>query len=62
MFSFKKKDLCVFACHMCMGSLGGQKKVLGPLELELQDVVSIPVLVLRTELEFWVKATSPLSF
>lgn len=36
----KKIYLCVFACPMCVGSLGGQKKV---LELELQDVVSIPV-------------------
>lgn len=60
MFPFKKKkDLFVFACPMCVGSLGGQKKV---LELELQDIVSIPVWVLGTELEFWVKATSPLSF
>lgn len=45
----KKKDffVCVFACPMCVGSLGGQKKV---LELELQDIVSIPVWVLELNL------------
>lgn len=43
---------CLFL-FMCMGvgdALGAQKKILDPLELELQVIVSIPTWVLGTEL------------
>ena len=31
--------MCRCVCHMCVGAQGGQRKVLDPLQLELQMIV-----------------------
>lgn len=45
---------------MWVGAQGGQRKVLDPLELELQTVVSNLTWVLRASLQSYVRTTSVL--
>jgi hypothetical protein len=46
---------------MCACAIGGQKKTLNPLGLELQVPASYPTQVLGTKLEFSAKAASALN-
>jgi hypothetical protein len=51
-------SVCTYV-HMTMLAHGGEKKVLDPLDLELQVIVSCQTWVLRTELKQCVHMHEP---
>lgn len=58
-----KEKIFMYVCvcvNMCMGAKGVQKRVMDPLELEVQALMSCPTWVLGIELWFSVRAASTL--
>lgn len=52
----------VHVCHVCMGTWGGQKRVLDPMQLELQGAMSHLTWVLETKLMSSEKEESSLNY
>ena len=50
--------ICMCVCYMCASAQGGQKRVLDPLDLDLQVAVGSLLWVLGTGVQFSTRARS----